>query len=209
MKLKQKHFIDIHKGVTFLAILAMMAYFNQWQNNTAWIYLALHGTYGILWVLKSRIFPDKNWERETTLWWGIFVAWAGLTLYWLPAFLLTWRAAQAPGWLLALAVSMNIFGVFLHFSTDMQKYTHLQLQPGTLISDGLLARVRNLNYFGELLIYASFALLAMTWIACLPLLVFVLAYWIPSMLRKDRSLARYPGFEAYKQESKLFIPFLF
>lgn len=207
--MKQKHFIDLHKGLTWLAILAMMAYFDQWQNVTAWVYLALHGTYGVLWVLKSRIFPDKNWEQEASLWWGIFIAWAGLTLYWLPAFLLTWRGVQAPGWLLGLAISMNIFGVFLHFTTDMQKYVHLKLQPGTLITGGMLTRVRNLNYFGELLIYLSFPLLAMTWIAFLPIGIFVLSYWLPAMLRKDKSLSRHPEFEEYRRNSKLFIPFLF
>ena len=111
--------------------------------------------------------------------------------------------------MLGLAVSLNIIGVFLHFSADMQKYVSLKLQPGTLITDGLLARVRNINYFGEFLIYLSFALLAMTWIAFIPITLFVLFYWLPGMLRKERSLARYPGFEEYKRNSKFFIPFLF
>ena len=61
--MKQKHFIDSHKGVTFIAVLLMMAWFNQWQNPTAWVYLALHGTYGILWILKGQIFPDAQWEQ--------------------------------------------------------------------------------------------------------------------------------------------------
>ncbi len=207
--MKQKHFIDSHKGVTFLVILGMMAYFDQWQNPTAWVYLALHGTYGILWVLKSRIFPDKNWEQPTTLWWGLFVAWAGLSLYWAPPFLIMSTGAQAPAWLLGLAVSMNIFGVFLHFTADMQKHIALQLRPGRLITDGMMARVRNINYFGEFLIYAAFAALAMTWVAFVPLILFVIVYWIPNMLRKDQSLSRYPDFAGYKKRSKLFIPFLF
>jgi steroid 5-alpha reductase family enzyme len=187
----------------------MMAYFNQWHNPTAWVYLALHGTYGILWVLKSRIFPDKNWEQPASLWWGVFVAWAGLTLYWIPPFLLMANNSQAPGWLLGLAVSMNIFGVFLHFTADMQKYIALSLKPGRLITDGMMARVRNINYFGEFLIYASFAALVQMWVAFLPLFLFILTYWTPNMLRKDKSLARYPEFAEYKKRSKLFIPFLF
>ncbi len=206
--MKQKHFIDSHKGVTFLALLGMMAYFDQWQNPTAWVYLALHGTYGILWVLKSRIFPDKNWERPASLWWGLAV-WAGLSLYWLPGFYIMWAGVQSPPWLLGLAVSMNIFGVFLHFTADMQKHIALQLRPGHLITDGMMARVRNINYFGEFLIYAAFAALAATWAAFLPLLLFVSVYWLPSMLRKDKSLSRYPEFAEYKKRSKLFIPFLF
>ena len=43
-------------------------YFNKaWDNVLAWIYLALHGTYGVLWILKSRYFGDLAglWERFT------------------------------------------------------------------------------------------------------------------------------------------------
>ena len=58
--MKQKFYIDTHKGVTALFVLLLMAIFNQWQNPTAWVYLALHGTYGVCWVLKSRIFPDRR-----------------------------------------------------------------------------------------------------------------------------------------------------
>jgi hypothetical protein len=42
--MKQKFFIDTHKGVTFIAVLAMMGIYQQWDNVTAWVYLAMHGT---------------------------------------------------------------------------------------------------------------------------------------------------------------------
>ncbi len=64
MTFKQKYFINSHKGLTFLAILALIAWFGRWDNVTAWVYLALHGTYGILWVLKSLVFPDRQWETD-------------------------------------------------------------------------------------------------------------------------------------------------
>ncbi|MFT7413307.1 MAG: hypothetical protein ACI9J4_001679 [Paraglaciecola sp.] len=61
--MKKKTMIDFFKGVTAPVMLALLVYFEQWENVTAWIYLALHGTYGVLWVLKSRIFGDKQWEQ--------------------------------------------------------------------------------------------------------------------------------------------------
>jgi protein-S-isoprenylcysteine O-methyltransferase Ste14 len=207
-KLKQKHFIDSHKAATGLAVLAMMAIYGQWQNPTAWIYLALHGTYGVLWVLKSRIFPDRSWERPAT-WLDAAVIWGGLTLYWVAPWLLTSRGVQAPPWYLGLCVSLYAFGVFFHYAADMQKWAALQLRPGQLIQDGLLARTRNMNYFGELLIYLSFALLARHWLPLLILALFVAGYWLPNMWRKDQSLARYAEFAEYRERSKLFIPFLF
>ena len=61
MNLKQKYFIDIHKGITPIFIIFLICYFHQWDNLVALIYLALHGTYGLLWITKSFIYPDRQW----------------------------------------------------------------------------------------------------------------------------------------------------
>ncbi len=205
--MKYKHFLDSHKLATGLAILVMMALHDQWDNSTAWIYLALHGTYGILWALKSRIFGDKAWEAKATLPLGIGL-WAALTCYWVAPWIVTSQAVQAPPWRAALSVSLFGFGVFFHFGSDMQKYVALKLQPGKLITTGMFARCRNPNYFGELLIYLSFVLLVFHW---LPAVIFgsFVGFWFVRMYQKDQSLSRYPEFEAYQKQSKLFIPFLF
>jgi protein-S-isoprenylcysteine O-methyltransferase Ste14 len=206
--MKQRFFIDSHKGVTWVAILTMMAVYGQWGNATAWVYLALHGTYGILWVLKSQIFPDKSWENRVS--WGYGLAnWAFLSLYWVAPWILTSRGVTAPPWCLGMCVSLFTLGVFLHFATDMQKHTSLKLEPGRLITDGMFARSRNMNYLGELLIYLGFGLLAMHWVPVVIIGVAFAGVWLPNMLRKDRSLARYTEFEAYRRRSKLLIPFLF
>ena len=44
------------------------------------------------------------------------------------------------------------------------------------------------------------------WIIALS--IFVFAIWIPNMIRKDKSLSRYPEFDKYKRNSSKFIPFL-
>jgi protein-S-isoprenylcysteine O-methyltransferase Ste14 len=203
---KQKHLIDAHKGVTFLAVLLLMAAYGQWHNPTAWVYLALHGTYGFLWVLKSRIFPDRQWEQPCSPGYALVIL-GGLTLYWIAPWLLTWRGVEAPPLYLALCVSLYSFGVFLHFAADMQKHTALKLRPG-LITDGLFARIRNPNYLGELLIYLGFGLLAMHWAPLAVVGLFIAVIWVPNMRRKDRSLSRFPEFAEYRRRTRLFIPFL-
>jgi len=127
------------------------------------VYLALHGTFGLLWVWKSRIFPDKSWERQASPGYGL-VIWFGLMLYWIALWLITSGGVQAPTGLVALTISLFVIGVFLRFTTDMQKHTALTLQPERLITTGMLARSRNLDYFGELLIYLALGLLAMHWL---------------------------------------------
>lgn len=208
MKLKINYFINSQKGLTFLAILGLMMLYHQWNNPTAWVYLALHGTYGWLWVFKSACFPDEQWHRPTSLWFGL-VSWAALCLYWIAPWLLTSRGVQAPYAYLALCISLYALGVFLHFASDMQKYISLKLRPGELFSDGLWSHLRNPNYLGELLIYLSFAMLAMHWLAIAVLLLWIFGFWLPNMYRKDRVLAQLSGFKEYKQRSKMFIPFLF
>ncbi len=206
--MKQKHYIDSHKGCTALFVIGCMAWFDQWANPTAWVYLATHGLYGLLWVLKSQVFPDKQWESSCGIGFGL-VIWGSLSLYWLTPYLICSQAIEAPSWLLGLGVAMFGLGVFYHFASDIQKFTSLRLRPG-LITEGLWSNLRNPNYFGELLIYAGFGMLAYTlaWVPGLVLTLFIASYWVPNMKKKDRSLSRYPEFAEYKANSKLFIPFL-
>lgn len=206
--LPHKYYIDSHKGLTGPFVLGLIAYYHAWDNLLAWIYLALHGTYGGLWVLKSRYFGDKNWERPV----GIGVAlytWAGLSLYWItPWLIVSHRNHPIAPWMVGLCIAMYSFGVFLHFASDMQKHMSLAYRRGTLLTDGLWSLSRNPNYLGELFIYLGFSLLAMHWIPLAALGAFVVTVWIPNMRRKDRSLSRYPEFAAYKAHTKLLIPYV-
>lgn len=205
--MRQKHFIDSHKCATGLFVLACMWHYDAWQNATAWIYLALHGSYGVLWALKSVTFGDKQWEKPTPLWYGL-VIWGALSLYWTAPWLIAAEAREAPPWLLGLCVTLFSFGVFLHFAADMQKHVHLSLRPGQLFTDGLWTYSRNPNYLGEALIYLGFTLLAQHWLPLAALGAMVAAVWVPNMRRKDRSLARYPAFAEWKKRSGLFFPFV-
>jgi len=198
-----RHVINLHKGSTTLVIGALMlAYANGSLGD--WVYLALHGTYGMLWLLKERIFPDRQWQQPIG-WVGAVGGFLVLALYWLAPFLLISSGAVPPMPLVALAIALNLLGVFLHFGSDAQKHFVLKLQPG-LIDDGFFARSRNTNYLGELLIYLSFSLLAMHWLPYAVLAGFGFAVFLPNMRKKDQSLSRYPGFDAYRERSGLLLP---
>ena len=41
------------------------------------------------------------------------------------------------------------------------------------------------------------------------LMTSIIFIWIPNMIKKDKSLSRYPEFSSYKKKSKTFFPFLF
>lgn len=204
--MKIKHPINLHKALTLLFVLGLMIVYQNF-SITAWIYLALHGTYGILWLLKDRIYPDKSWEEEISIPLGIgsfFI----ISLYWVAPFILISQNIEASPPLIAVVISMNILGIFLHYSSDAQKYYTLKYHSG-LITEGFFARCRNTNYLGEILIYFSFALLTQHWLPFVILGLFISLLFIPNMLKKDKSLSRYPQFEAYQQVSGLIFPKLF
>lgn len=206
--MKLKIYINANKGLTFIVIFIFIVIYNQWQNPAAWIYLALHGTYGFLWILKSFIYPDKTWEQEVSFWFGIG-SWAALALYWIPGWLLISGGQLIPAWYLGLCIFIYIIGVFFHFTSDMQKNVMLEMRPNELITDRMMALSRNINYFGEFLIYMSFALLSRQLFAFVPLILFMTLYWSIRISIKEKSLAQKKGYDEYKRKTKRFIPYIF
>ena len=89
--MKMSFYINVHKGATILVMFGLMVAFGRWDNPTAWLYLALHGAYGLFWVAKSRMFPDRDWEQQVHWLHGIVFFWGGLTLYWAGGLLVYWQ----------------------------------------------------------------------------------------------------------------------
>ena len=201
--MKIKHPINLHKGLTFLFVFGLMVIYQNF-SIPAWVYLALHGTYGIMWLMKDALYPDKQWEQEIPIPVGI-VAFILLGSYWVAPFILISSGKEVVPFLIAAAIAINIIGVFLHYSSDAQKYYTLKYHQG-LITEGFFARSRNPNYLGEVLIYFSFAMLAQHWLPFLILGGFFAGIFIPNMLKKDKSLSRYSQFEEYKNNSSLLLP---
>tara|TARA_B100000965_G_scaffold225910_1_gene189105 strand:+ start:136 stop:747 length:612 start_codon:yes stop_codon:yes gene_type:complete len=201
MKLNQ--IINLHKGLTIFVVLGLM-YFYKNFSISAWIYLSLHGTYGILWLLKEKIFPDPYFREDI----NIFTAITGfifLGSYWVAPFLLISSQTIVPNAVIALCISLNILGVFLHFASDAQKYFTLKIKKD-LIKDGFFKKIRNTNYLGEIFIYLSFCILSMSLIPFFILGVFFFLVFVPRMLKKDQSLSKYKTFNEYKKRSGLIFP---
>lgn len=204
--MKIKHPINLHKFLTFAFILGLMIFYDNF-SIACWVYLALHGTYGIMWLIKDSLYPDRQWQSEISVGMGI-VTFILLGSYWIAPFILISSGVQPSNSLISIAIATNIFGVLLHYGSDAQKYFTLKYKKG-LITEGFFSRSRNPNYLGEILIYLGFALLAQHWLPFLILAAFTTLVFIPNMRKKDQSLARYPEFAAYKQRSGLLLPKLF
>lgn len=201
--MKLKYAINLHKGTTAFVVLALMFYFHNFSTG-AWVYLALHGSYGFLWLLKDQLFPDKQWEEVVSIPYAI-VAFSALLLYWIaPVYIIYYRIDVSPA-VIGAAVAVNIFGTVLHFGADAQKHFTLLYKKG-LITTGFFGRTRNPNYLGELMIYASFAMLTVSWVGFIGITLFFAFVFIPNMLKKDKSISRHPEFAEYKKRSGLLLP---
>src|SRR5215469_1137303 len=197
--------INAHKILVIPVVLALMLYFHNW-SAAAFLYLGLHGTYALLWLIKQAVFPDKRWAQPIPLWIGLFVPFLPLMAYLVGAYLLISEHTLVPNWVFAAGPFLVILGVFLHYVSDAHKFFTLRARDG-LIVDGLFGRTRNPNYLGEIMTNMGCVLVSWHWQAALVLTGWFL-YYVHGMRQKDKSMSRYLEFAAYKQRTGMLLPAL-
>jgi protein-S-isoprenylcysteine O-methyltransferase Ste14 len=202
--------INCHKALT-PAVVVLLMFGYQSFSAAAWVYLALHGTYCLCWLLKHVAFRDPRWETRVTIG-GAAFTFVLLATYWVAPFLLISNVLNRPGdvapsWLLALCIGLLVLGATVMMTSDCQKRFTLRYRAG-LIAEGMFKRIRHPNYLGEMMVYASFALLVRHWIPWV-----VLAYWwtcvfLVNMLIIEASLSRYPEWAEYRRRTSMLIPWV-
>ncbi|MEI7762798.1 MAG: DUF1295 domain-containing protein [Comamonadaceae bacterium] len=203
--------INFQKGGSFF-FFGFLIWYYQNTSTAAWVYLALHGGYGLVWLIKDLTFPDPNWQIKITLGAGINAFLAVLGLYWVFGWLLISRTSQPvyplpeAVWF-ALCITLCLLGSVIMIAADAQKFYTLRLQHG-LITDGMHRWVRHPNYLGEMMIYGSFAMLVWHWFPVLVLAWVWLGLFAVNMVMKEASMSRYPDWAAYKKRSWWLVPFL-
>lgn len=201
--------INFQKAGTPILLLALMAIYDAWSTRE-FLYFALHGGYGIVWLIKDMAFPDPAWQRRITIG-GALAAYVGvLGWYWVFGWLLV--SGTAPGdyplpeslWY-GICVLLCLLGCVVMIAADAQKYFTLRERPG-LITDGMFRYIRHPNYLGEMMIYGGFALMVWHW---LPLLVLAWVWtgvFAVNMIVKEQRMARHPGWADYKRRTWWLIP---
>ena len=201
--------INFQKTGTFPALGLMML----WYGNTspaAWVYLALHGSYGVVWFVKDLAFPDPAWQKRITVLGGINVFAGVLGWYWVFGWLLISGTARPryplpPFAWFALCITLCLVGTAIMVAADAQKYFTLRLRRG-LIADGMFRHVRHPNYLGEMMIYGSFALMVGHWLPWVVLLWVWTGVFAVNMLHKEASLSRHPEWAAYRARTWWLLP---
>lgn len=200
--------INLQKAGTVVFIPLLMWWFDHW-STAAWIYLALHGSYGICWLLKHLAFRDPNWEKPVTIGGAVMVWAVVLGPYWVAPFLLiSGVVSEPPVWRMAVAVFVYAIGVVMMMVSDAQKFFTLRARRG-LITDGMFKHVRHPNYLGEMLLYGAFALLVGHWLPWAILAWVWIGLFHTNMRMKEASMSRYPEWPAYYARTGMLLPRLF
>ena len=205
--------IDVHKAVT-LPVLALLLWFYVQRmpeptSAAPFVYVAMHGAYGLAWLLKAVTFPDPNWQVHITLPSTVIVL-VSLTLYWSIGWLLISGTVvpQYPFdervWL-GMCVVISTMGIAIMLAADAQKYFTLRVRRG-LITDGMFRYVRHPNYLGEMMIYTGLALMVWHWYPPLLLGCIWTGLFAVNMVMKEASMSRYSEWEAYRARTWWIIP---
>ena len=204
--------INFQKAGT-VVFLGLLIWWYDNHSPAAWIYLALHGGYGLVWLIKDLSFPDPGWQKRITIGGGINAFLGVLGWYWVFGWLLISGTADPayplpePVWF-AGCILLCLVGSVLMIAADAQKFYTLRLQKG-LITDGVHRWIRHPNYLGEMMIYGAFALMVWHWLPFLVLAWVWIGVFAVNMVHKEASMSRYPEWAAYKQRSWWLIPGVF
>lgn len=111
-----------------------------------------------------------------------------------------------------LAICLYLVGTVFQFGGDYQK-RRFKLRAGTegkLLDSGFWALCRHPNYFGDFLIYLSFAAMGASIWGWVSPLINALQYTFDAIPKNEKwSADRYgPAWEAYKATTKTFVPYV-
>jgi hypothetical protein len=124
--------INFQKAGTFVFLLALIAYYGN-TSSAVWVYTAMQGSYGLVWILKDMAFPDPNWQRRVTIGGGINAFLGVLGWYWVFGWLLVSGVSQPDyplpdfAWF-CLCVSLCITGSAIMIAADAQNHDLRQLR---------------------------------------------------------------------------------
>jgi FtsH-binding integral membrane protein len=116
-------FINLHKALVIPVTVAAMITFANY-GTVMWLYLAMHGTYSILWLIKGCTYPDRRFAERVPIWIGVVFVFLPLAGYCAAPILLAWLKPNVPGFAVCAGVSVYISGIFLHYVSDAQKLLH-------------------------------------------------------------------------------------
>ncbi len=201
--------INIAKTITIFFLIGCALILGIHDQRQV-IYLCLHISYCLWWLIEQWFYPQRAkilFNEPVGI--GGFIAALILIgfLYGLPGYLAFINPNPISFITVAIALPCYIFGSLINATADVQKLTAKQYNVG-LVQDNIWRFSRNINYFGDLLRYLSFAIVSGSlWGYLVPGLVFVI--YLQRILEKEKAMSeKYSDYADYQKTSSRLIPFI-
>ncbi|MGF1493858.1 MAG: methyltransferase family protein [Microcoleaceae cyanobacterium] len=174
------------------------------------LYLSIHVSYCVWWLIEQWLFPKRREvmfsESAST---GTFISiilFVGF-LYALPGYLAFVNPEPIANSTVLIALPLFFFGSLINTAADVQKLTAKEFGAG-LVQNNIWRFSRNINYFGDLLRYLSFAVIAGSpWAYIVPGLVALL--YLQRIFQKEQSMKdKYSEYETYQKTTARLVPFV-
>ena len=205
-RVKMTHLVNFQKGTSLIFFSTLCLYLEAFEPIHI-VYVALHGGYGIIWILKFLVFRDKSFDRMIPLTTAFNVALI-LFFYWMIGVMCLTKKFENNRFTterIFWAILANLVGTVIMIGSDVQKGTQLEFKKG-LISTGFFSRTRNPNYLGEMLLYGAFAILSADWRSW-GILGFVwCTLFLQNMALKELSFMQKKGWIEYREQTLMILP---
>lgn len=207
-KVTQLTAINVAKILTILLLIIFAIVFGI-QDLRQLLYICIHISYCLWWLLEQWFYPQRRQLFAEPV--GVFGFISCLLfvggLYSLPGYLAFTNPVPLSMTTAAIALPMFIFGTLINTSADIQKLTAKQYGAG-LVNDGIWRFSRNINYFGDLLRYLSFSIVAGSiWAYLVPISIALI--YLQRIFQKEQSMPqKYQNYQEYQQSSARLIPFI-
>ena len=201
--------INLAKVITILCLLALALIYGIHDQRQV-IYLCLHISYCVWWLLEQWLFPQRRQQifadKIGVITFLIFLLFIGV-FYALPGYFAFINLNPITYSTVAAALPLYIFGSLINTSADVQKMTAKSMGAG-LVKNGIWRFLRHVNYFGDLMRYTSFSVVSGSlWAFLLPIVIFLL--YLQLIIQKEQSMnVKYPDFSDYQQSSTRLIPWI-
>ncbi len=201
--------INVAKIVTILCLITLALIYGVNEERQV-IYLCLHISYCLWWLLEQWLFPQRRQqlftEKVGILTFIIVLLFVGV-FYSLPGYLAFTNPNPVSYLTVAIALPLYIFGSLINTGADVQKMVAKSRESG-LVKDGIWRSVRHVNYLGDLMRYTSFSVMAgELWAFLLPGVITLL--YLQRISQKEEAMAaKYPEFAAYQQNSSRLLPWI-
>jgi protein-S-isoprenylcysteine O-methyltransferase Ste14 len=207
--LTQLKAINTAKILTILLLVAFALVFGI-QDLRQLLYMCLHISYCLWWLVEQWFYPVRRQQMfsEPVGVGGFIISLLFIGFFYtLPGYLAFTNPEPISLLTVAVALPLFIFGTLINASADIQKLTAKQYGAG-LVRDGIWRFSRNINYFGDLLRYVSFSVVAGSiWAYVVP--VSIALIYLQRIFQKEQSMPeKYQDYQEYQQSSTRLIPFI-